>query len=135
VSIFNNKQAPRLRDTPDGVLLVGNGMKGFGLRPAGEGEEILAIKFTADNLTSNALRTITISFFVGDQGAPAHLFARESAQNLSVKNAEFVEKIQGQTLLSIVKDGKDSLKVEARFPHRPMWIFAIGIAAFLWKAN
>jgi hypothetical protein len=149
VAIFTADREPHLRATADAVMLVADEMRDFSLRTSAT-EKILNVRIMPASLPVENARRLTVSFFIEQPGLPTRLVSRNPKLNRdgkvvhdfdgkfaihSVKSAVLVARQDGPPLSYIRKAGKDALEIDAKFPHEPLWIFAIGIASFMTKVK
>lgn len=136
---------------PDYSMIIGSDEKDFSLRKSSAtSDEIMLIRYAPAKGPVDNARKICVFFNVVKDGSPTRLLSRNPKLNPdgkaqhdfggkfaidSIKNAILVGTVDGPPLVMIRKAGKDVLELDVKFPHEPIWIFAIGLSSFLSKAH
>jgi hypothetical protein len=148
-NIFNSDRKIERGDAPDALFFSDHNYLDFGLKIKMDSEDMLTVRFLPKGV-HGPFRIMTVTFFnkepkhprrigtkypiVSPEGKLIYDFNGRFAID-SVKNTALTNRLGGRTIGSVRKTGKNLLEIDLRFPHDPLWILGIGMAAFLCKAK
>ena len=148
VGIYSDKQ---MKGAQEYILMIANDSRDFSLRRSPtDGHEIMVIRFTNAKPPVDNARRLAVFLNAPKEGTPAKLTSKNPRLNPdgvpvhefrgrfaidSVKNAVLVASADGPPAAMIRKIGNEALEIDIKFPHEPIWAFAIGIASFVTKTK
>lgn len=148
VQIYSDKQ---MKTTPEFVLMIGNEFRDFSLRKSTtDANEIMLLRFSNAKPPVDNARRLTVFMNAPKEGGPVKITSKNPRLNPdglpvhdfggrfaidSVKNAALIASADGPPVTMIRKIGNEALEIDVKFPHEPIWAFAMGIASFLTKTK